>query len=400
MTRDDFNLDPRLIYLNSGTHSILPRTVFDEVQRIQSDYEKNPTAGLIHVWDALWKAQTDLADFFGADPRDLFLRSNITQVLNQFILGCSWPVGRSELLTTNWEYGAIVNICRYRAERDGLRLRSIPMPSDPVKYQSWSENEWVRHVVSGLTPETGMLVISHVFTGNGAVFPLCALAAETRKRGVLLVVDGAHAPGALELNFETLEDVDFYGGNLHKWMMGPKGTSFGWVARRNRELLQPLMAGWTTYESQGPFAAFAPGDRFQGLMLNSSCVDFAPMLAIPAMLAYWREKGPDRIRSRIYELQGYLEREVGAKLGWVSWTPPIGPFRGPLVSFPLPKSARSHPQGPWAWMSELLAKHGLQVSTPPFPGPDGTGACLRFSPHIYNTEAEIDRAVAVLRSVQ
>src|SRR4051812_44847016 len=102
--RAEFDIDPKLIYLNSGTHSICPRSVIDAQIRFEREFEKNPTAALFGAWERLWEVQKELGHFVNADPLDLFLRPNITVALNVFILGMPMPKG--EILHSDMEYGA------------------------------------------------------------------------------------------------------------------------------------------------------------------------------------------------------------------------------------------------------------------------------------------------------
>lgn len=376
--RPHFDLDPSLIYLNAGTHSIIPRSVLDAVIRELRAYELNPTQSLIDVWGRLWEVQKRLATFVNARPQDLFLRSNVTEAMHAAILGFSLPRG-SEILLGDLEYGAVSNLCRFRAERDGLSTRVFRV----------SHESAVEDLKQAIRPETRMVVLSHVATGNGFVLPIRELARETRGRGILLVVDGAHAPGALPLDFSALDDVDAYAGNLHKWMMGPKGTAFGWVPERHQDTLPPPSAGWTTFEAAPPFDRFGDGSRFASRFLFQGCQDFAPFLALDATLDFWRDQGPDRIRARVRELQSVAEREAERLLGWERLSPPSGPTLGPLVSYAVP--------APWsaegtALMPKILRQTGVQISITSVRG----RAALRLSPHVCNTEDEISEGIARL----
>lgn len=378
--KDEFALDPGLLYLNSGTHSICPRRVIEAVVRNVREYERNPTNSLFQAWPALWQLQQEVAAFFGAQAKDFFFRPNVTAVLNAFILGAPLrPQGA--IAVTDLEYGAIANIARYRAEKDGRPFKTLKIETGP--------HADAIGLLDQLTPDVGMLVVSHVFTGTGLVAPLERIAQETRKRGILLVVDGAHAPGALALDFKKLEDVDFYAGNFQKWMMGPKGTAFGWVPERNQAMLEPVFAGWTTFETPELFAGHGQGSRFQSRMLASACIDFAPFFALREMLAFWKEQGESRIQSRIHELQTKVEALVDRELGWKKLSP-SKERRGPLVAYELPESCEKLG---YQYMYDLLHQRGLQISVPVI---DGKFA-LRLSPHIYNTEDELERAVAILK---
>jgi len=255
--REFFDLDPSLIYLNSGTHSICPRSVLEAVTRYQRDYERNPTQGLLQAWGRLWRVQLELAAFFHADAADLFLRPNVTAALNDFIL--SLPLSdKTEILYSDLEYGAIINVCRLRAERDGFRLRSFRFPVDPAQTSGMAEADWVDLIASEIRPETGLLLISHINCVNGLVLPIDPIGRMAREKGVVLVVDGAHGPGSIDLDFRRLTNVDCYGGNLHKWMMGPKGTAFGWVSKRCQDHIAPIAAAGRRSKSLRCFTTSAP----------------------------------------------------------------------------------------------------------------------------------------------
>lgn len=380
--REEFDLDPSFIYLNSGTHSIAPRAVLEAVTRHQREYERNPTQGLIAVWAKLWDVQKRLAAFFHAEPEDLFLRHNVSEAMAAFILGMPLREG-GEILLSDLEYGAVENICRERAYKGNYELRRFHIPLNAEGL--------TKLVVDQLRDRTRLLVLSHVATGTGLLLPIARIAEETRKRGILLAVDGAHAAGALPLDFRDLQDVDFYGTNLHKWLLGPKGTGFGWVPKRHQEALRPLEPGWTTFETAPEFASFGGGSRFASRLLMPGCRDFAPFLALHETLDFWKRHGEGAIRARLDALMTELER-VMDPLGWEPLSPPLGSLRGPLAAYALPE--RLEKEGP-ALMSRLLAERRLQVSiTRPH------GKCrLRLSPHVYNTEEELAQAAKALRDV-
>lgn len=379
-----------MIYLNSGSHSITPKPILEAVHRYQWEYEQNPTLGLFNTWERLWKVQKKLAGFFHARAEDLFLRPNVTEVLNEFVLGLPLPSG-AEIAITDLEYGAIANLVRFRCERDGLQNNLIHLPSTSAGLASVTEASLLEAILTQLTPATRMFVCSDVMTGNGLVLPIEKLSAETRKRGIFLIVDGAHGPGALDLDFRKFEKVDFYAGNLHKWMMGPKGTSFGWVNPSQRKHLLPIHAGWTSFETPSIFEKFGEGDRFAASRLMIGCRDFAPFFALEDLIQHWEAEGSEQIRKQIYSLQSELEQHL-VEVGLELISPPSGLLRGPLISFELPLPKRN---SPFELFYELLYAHGLQVAIPWVQD----RAILRVSPHIYNTSSELKQAAEILKKV-
>lgn len=369
----------RELYLNAGTHSRCPTEILEAVTRYQREYERNPTMGLVRAWPRLWKVQTRLAAFFGADPRDMALRINVTHAMNDFLLGARLPAG-SEILLSDLEYPAVANIARLRAERDGLGLRTfaVPLAGDAAALRD--------AVVAALSPKTSLLVLSHVATGTGLILPLAEIARETRRRGVLLAVDGAHAAGALPLDFAALDDVDFYGGNLHKWMLGPKGTGFAWTHKRAQPLQDPIQGGWTTFGEPESHREFGGGSAFARRQALSGCHDFAPFFAIDDMLNLWDKRGPAVLRARLLALQNAVE-DAMSPLGWPLLSPARGPLRGPLLAYEAPAALMRGRTG-GAVLRDLWEAHRLQTNVITVKG----RWAVRLSPHVDNDEDEIREA--------
>jgi isopenicillin-N epimerase len=384
--REEFELDPALAYLNWGTHSITPVRVFEAMQMHQREYETNPTQAYFESFGRMWKAQQALARWLKADEADLFLRANVTEVMNAFILGMPLETG-SEILATNVEYPAIVHQCRYRSETEKVTLRTMDLPVEPG--DQLTPKAIVDSVIGALKAETRLVLVSHILTGTGMVLPIRELARETRKRGVMLAVDGAHAPGSVPLDFSELGDVDFYGGNLHKWFMGPKGTAFGWVNKRLQGALRPLSVGWTTYERVQPFSDFGGGSEFQMRMAMTGCRDFAPFYAIQDTISFWKEFGDAKLREELYSVQDGFRARLEQELALQPLSPKPGPLRGPLATFVLPPGTNAT-----TLLQRMLDRHRVQVLVTRVKG----NPALRVAPHFSTSEDEMDRAIEGLKA--
>lgn len=389
-----------LIYLNSGSHSRTPLSVLEAVQRYQRDYESNPTSKLLNASERLWDVQKRIASFVGARPQDIYLRANVTLPLTNFILDMPLPTG-SAIALTDLEYGAIANVVRYRAERDHLDIKTVTLPKTQQEYDTLSPEEMSARICEQLGPTTKMLVISHIMTGNGLVLPLREIARYTRAKGILLVVDGAHTPGALPLDLSQLSDIDFFAGNLHKWMMGPKGTAFGWVHPMHQNTLPPPNVGWTTYEWPVPFKKFAPEFPFARRFMMTGCFDFAPYFALNDCIDFWEQHNPTAMLQKLGALQTHAQR-AGDTLHWKPLSPSTPELsidktnrttRGPLVTWELPEKFQS--TDGFEILNHLERNKGLQVMITQING----RSALRLSPHVYNTTNDIDRAVEILRTL-
>lgn len=394
------------INLNSGTLSQSPDQVIEAKFNYYREYEKNTTQSLLNTWEKLWNTQQKLATWFNGNPNDFFLRHNITEALNDLILGL--PIQTGEIAYTDLEYGAIINICKLKAQKENLSLRKLDL-----SHYLFSSNQMtsekagslaVDWIISQLSTQTRLLLVSHVMTLNGLTIPIEILAQETQKRGIFLVVDGAHAIGALPLDFSKFKNVSAYTGNLHKWMMAPKGTGFGWLNPEWQSQLQPLNGSWTVFESRREYSKFANGSHFPTMMLTSHCQDFSSWFAISETLKFWKEEGEENIRTQINTFKKRIRASFEDALGWECVSPQKESW-GPLTAFRAPQ--------------KLIEQYGenlnfgifnnfkIQISTPVPPQQKSTEKTsnltkanyfIRFSPHIINTEEEILRAVEIFRT--
>jgi isopenicillin-N epimerase len=382
---DDFEKIPHFIYLNSGSMALTPLSVRQAADRYRHQFELNPSEGLFSAWEKCWKVQKDLAQFLHADPADLYLRTNVTYAMNDFIMALRLPKN-SEILISDVEYGAIINICRYKAELDGLTLKTFSTPKNP---HDLSEEQLADLVMKAVTTRTKMVMISHVATGSGLLFPMEKIARQLKEKNIFCVVDGAHGAGFQDLDFSSTA-IDFYGSNLHKWLMGPKGTGFGWIAKSMREHLSPQFAGWTSYDIAPHHRHF--GDSFTARWMICSTHDFSSFYAVSDVLQYWRTKNPAKIRARQIELRDFCERTVHTRTGWQSLSADNPALKGPMIAFALPERLRQR-QFDLMWF--LKNEKSLQVSMTFLQG----DWCLRLAPHIYNTEEEIEKAAQILSAI-
>lgn len=378
-----FDLDPQIIYLNSGTHSIVPRQTLLRVREEAREYERNPTVNLIQAWGRVCRVNTRVAEFFGANAADFFLAPSVTAVLNRILLGWRLQAG-AEILLSDQEYGAVDRILRLRAEQSGVVLKRFTLAEPGA-----SETEIVESVLRELNGKTKLVVLSHILMGSGRVLPIAAIGRGLAAQGVPLVIDGAHAPGALPLQLGSIDGVSAYAGSLHKWMTGPKGTSFGWVRPEFHDFVATTMGGWSSSEPPEIFSVFGPPGNFALRMFDTACYDFSPFFALETTLDLWREWGPERVRARLLALRSHLDQEVQNRLA-LKPTLTQRSLESPLLSYQLPAELEKiGPKLITKWSEEF----GLVVGIPW----DRNTWRLRLSPHIYNTETELSRGVDLLQ---
>ena len=375
--------DPDFAFLNAGTLSRTPLSVLAEMERFRREAEKNPTRALFGAVPLFWKVQEALGGFLGAEAEDLFLRANVTAAINDFLFALPLDSG-GEILSTGFDYGAVVNIARVRAQQAGMEFRAVALPTG----ERTGPADWAAAILGALRPETRVLVISHVATGTGAVLPLEEIGRVAQGRGIVVVVDGAHGVGALPLYLKDLP-VDFYGGNLHKWMMAPKGTAFGWVHPSWRGHLEWRFGGWASFGRPGHYVGFDGSDEAARRVIPGT-IDETPFAGVLPTLAFWEKHGAETIRARQRDLRDLAAAE-GEALGWERVSPRAPSAIGPLVAFRRPAAWAG--QETVALATRIYREAKVQLSLPVVQGEE----LVRLSPGVYTTEEEVREGMRRLR---
>jgi isopenicillin-N epimerase len=388
-------LDPTVTMLNTGSFGPLPEPVFDRATELRRRLAAGPTDFFVRQMPPLlWEARERTAAFLGTAPQRLVFTSNVSAAINLVASGLRLT-SPGEVLMSDHEYGAMIWCWERAAQRQGLTIRTFKLPTmatDPA--------EIVAAATKAMTPRTRLFFFSHVLSPTGLVLPAKELCAEARRRGIVTVVDGAHAPVYIPLNVSDM-NADFYTGNLHKWLLAPSGAGFLVIGRGNEDRLQPLHVSWgyradkypigEPVPSAGPDARDAYGSTPRVRFLEfEGTRDPGSWLAVPAAIDFQAHFGFDNVRSRISELAAYTRRVIGeGGVGLPLATPAVPGMCGAMTAFELPAGS-SAPK----LRKELWAR---RVEIPVVERPDRL--LLRVSHHFYTTEGEIDRLAEVLREV-
>jgi isopenicillin-N epimerase len=383
--RELFALQPGLAFLNHGSFGACPRAVIEAWQALQWQSEAQPVA--FHTWPRQQQmhraARQALAGFVGADADDLVHAVNTTQALNVAIRSLGLAPG-DEVVTTDHEYAALDKTWADVAAATGAVIRRAQVPLPLVSESAFSDT-----LVAAFTDRTRVLFLSHVTSPTALVLPLEHAVAEARRRGIVTVIDGAHAPGQVPLDLTAL-GADVYAGNCHKWMLAPKGAAFLHVRREMQHRIRPLVVshGWEPGgdrpDARGPFGNSAFVDRLEVQGTRDSTAFFA----VPAALAFLAAHEWPLVIARCRTLVQDTASRIGALTGLPALSAPE--FCAPqMVSVELP------PHDPVALHDRLLGEFGIEIPVPVWQG----RTLLRLSVQGYTTEAECDRLVEALRRI-
>ncbi|HEY6219103.1 MAG TPA: aminotransferase class V-fold PLP-dependent enzyme [Gemmatimonadaceae bacterium] len=229
-----FTLDRTIINLNNGYTCPSPRVVHEALKRYLDVSNQAP----IHfMWNQLEpnveQVRRKLAAEVGCDPEELAITRNASEGLQIAQLGLDLKAG-DHIVTTDQDYGRMLDTWDQRVRRDHIEVTKI---SFPVPTRNISE--LTDRLTRAITPRTKVIHVCHITNLTGQLFPVREIARMARQRGILTIVDGAHAFAHFPFKMSDLE-CDFYGCSLHKWLLAPVGTGFLYVRRENIAKLWPL----------------------------------------------------------------------------------------------------------------------------------------------------------------
>ena len=276
-------LDPRVTYLNHGSLGACPLPVLEETHRWRVELERQPIQFLLRdMKPRLAAVREKLAGLIGCDPDDLALMPNAESCVNAVLRSLDIGPG-DELLATTHDYNACLNSLDFVAARSGATVvrADVPYPiEDPAEVMS--------SVMAQVTPRTRLAMVSHITSATALIFPISEIVSELESRGIRVLVDGAHAPGQVNLDLDAL-GASYYAGNCHKWLCGPKGTGFLHVRRDRKEEVHPLIISNGMNDPQPDLSQFRKEFDWQGV------VDTSGYLSIPSAIDFLQALAPGGI---------------------------------------------------------------------------------------------------------
>jgi len=274
MINEYWLLDRDITFLNHGSFGACPIPVLEAQSSFREQLEREPLRFLMREFEPLLDhARNQLAAFIGASEDQLAFVPNATTGVNAVLRSLSFAPG-DELLTTNQEYNACRNAIDFVASRTGAKVivAEIPFPIE-------SPEQIIEAIIKCISPQTKLVLLDHIVSQTGLIFPIKQLVGELANRGVDVLVDGAHAPGMVALNLDEI-GAAYYTGNCHKWLCAPKGAGFLYVRRDKQAAIRP------TTISHGANSPRTDKSRFQLEFDWMGTVDPSPYLCVPVAIDF------------------------------------------------------------------------------------------------------------------
>lgn len=375
--RADFLIESGVTYLNHGAFGATSRPVMASAQAWRERIEGQPSRFMkAELQPLLRQTAQALGGYVGADGNDIVFLDNASTAINAVLRSLVLFPG-DEVLTTNLTYGAVMRTLEFVCDRAESRL-----VVESIDYPIQSAEQIIDTLEAAITPRTRLLVIDHITSKSAVILPVAEIAEVFGDRGIPVLVDGAHAPGMLELDIASL-GVSWYTGNCHKWMGTARGAAFLWTEPARQARVRPTTI--SHFVADGYLPAFDwPGTK-----------DFTPYLTVPDAISFRAGYGEGRIADycsalawdSAEKLAGHLDTEIG--------TPPE--LTGFMASVALPASfGRAKQPIADALRTQIRDRHNLEVDIQAFDG----RMWMRLSTYIYNELSDIDRVIDALKDAK
>jgi isopenicillin-N epimerase len=389
-----WTLDPRVAFLNHGSFGATPRAVLAAQADWRARMEREPVAFFARDLEpALDAARAALGAFVGADPDDLAFVTNATTAMNIVARSLRLVPG-DELVVLDHAYGAARNIMAEAAAASGARLVTASLPFPGTTPQLAREV-----VMAAVTDRTRLVLLDHVTSATALVLPVADIVAELAERGIETLVDGAHAPGMIELDIDDI-DAAYYAANAHKWLFAPKGSAFLHVRRDRQERVRPIVI------SHGATSPRTDRSRFRLEHDWTGTLDPTPWLAVPAAIEFGARLMPggwDALRARGHDL-AVVARDLLCEALAVP-APAPDAMIGAMATVPLPPASRGEQPPPSTYddpVHAALLEAGIQVAVGTWPQrPDSAPwrRLVRVSAAPYVDRDDLERLAAAVGSL-
>ncbi len=375
LRREAFPVCERSIFLAHAAVTALPRVVGEAMAGYAMDSCRQQQEFGAVLRDI--RATRELAArLIGARWEEIALLGPTSLGLSLFANGLDWRAG-DEMVCYGDDYPA--NVYPWlELERRGVVVRRL---------RSVAPGEVTPGLVEeALTERTRLVALASCHFFSGHRLEVEAIGALLRERGILFALDAIQTLGAFPLDV-VRANVDLLSADAHKWLLGPMAMGIVYVAERHFETVRPTLLGaWNVHSpkflAQDSVEFVPTARRYEPGVLNTSGV-YGMKAALELLLG----EGIDRIASRLLELKALLLRELGA-LGFES----VGPLTGVNASG---ITTVWHPRRPASALFQALEDGGVVASL----RHDRSGRdYLRFSPHFYNTPAELFRVAEILKA--
>ncbi|MBK8492377.1 MAG: aminotransferase class V-fold PLP-dependent enzyme [Saprospirales bacterium] len=364
-----YTVSPQILNLNNGGVSPQPLVVQEAVERYNRLSNEAPS---YYMWQILDQGReplrAELADLAGCSPEEIAINRNSSEALETVIFGLRLQAG-DEVVLTKQDYPNMINAWKQREKRDGIVLRWLNFEF-PIEDKA----AIVQEFVNAFTDKTKVVHITHLINWIGQLLPAREIALEAKKRGIEVLVDGAHSFAHFDFKIPDLE-CDYFGTSLHKWLCAPFGSGLLYVKKEKITGLYPLFGA--------PDPDSSDIRKFESLGTRS----FAIEQAIGQAIQFHHMIGAERKFARLHYLKNYWAEKVVQFPGVRVHTSLNPEFAGAIALISVDGKT------PEELASYLMSKHRIHTVAINWENIHG----VRVTPNVYTVTRDLDRFVQAVK---
>lgn len=376
--RDQFVLTKDNVFFNPGTVGAMPRVVVEKMTQHLNyiaghvadwAYQDDNKEEFISGYNNLMSIRTKVGKLINANASTIAMTDNVTHGMSYLANGITLQPGE-EVLTTNQEHSGGQSSFMVKAKRYGTGFRTVTI-GKPIKNAA----EAYDTIIRAFSPQTKVLMVSHMISGSGAILPVKELCAEARRRGIITILDGAQTIGHIKVDVQDI-GCDAYVGCFHKWVGAPAGTGFMFV---RPELVKDV---WTTVASGRWDNHDDEGFRFT----QRGTGNFPVLKGLDAALDFHNDIGAERVYARIKEL-GFRLRTGLRQIKKVKiFAPEDEAMCAGITTYTIEGLTGARMQEEFWTRARMRPRSAGEFG-------------VRHCTHIFNSEQEIDKALEIVRSL-
>ena len=378
--RQDLPMTGEIAYFQTGTYGPASDSVLQAVREtMETEARHGPatTAGRLAHRDREAAARTSLAQMLNVKEEELSIDTNTSKAMQQIVRGLDWQPG-DEFVMTSLEHVSAYGLSYSLTEEHGVTVKVI-------EAELLTDDELLAELANALTERTRLICLSHVASPNGRLLPVKEAAAVAHNAGVPVMLDLAQSAGTMPVDLQEL-DCDFAIGSGHKWLLGPMGTGYIFVAERQlpgfRPNFIPDRSPWTLAGDPTP----PPTTRSR---TEIGTYNHALVVGLGRAVEIMQNIGLDNIQARVADLTRRLRRGV-AQIDRARIITPLEPQKSAgITSVMFDGFTKTDMDG---LAARLQDRHSALVKSQWLTAPpDPVKIAMRISVAPFNDEGEVDR---------
>ena len=363
-------------YLNLAGESPMPKVSIRAVQAALEAKKFPHTKPDSTFFEVPNRIRAGIATIIGGKAEEVALTTGASTGVAAVAYGMQWKAG-DEVITAKGEFPLQYTTWKPMEEREGLKVKVVA----PREKFLTAED-----LIAALTPKTRLVSVSLVRFDDGSLLDAEKVAEACHKQGALLLLDVSQACGAIPMNVARM-GADFMVCAGYKWLLGPFGTGFFWVKSEHLPFMRPGPFYWMAVGGSHNFAELnfedpkpMPSAQRWDTPESASYFNFN-LVALDTSVEFVARIGSETVAEHNHKLIEQMFERL-PKDSCVPASPLERAKRGPYGCFVARTPEKT------AAMYEKLRKENVIVSL--------RESKIRVSPHLYNTERDIDRLISVV----